>query len=219
MWEPGEQGLNRFRVSGWSMEVACDPSGVRLAAIRDDDSSSTTAVAGLISMPDSPLPLLTEQFVRGDEFHLAMPQSGADNAGLDIAITVILADHDQFIVETTVSLQTLWLDVYPAVALHVPGTGGIRHQPRSSAIVFSRAQSDSRHDSASVRVFVDVRDQVSLIADASHDECVQFFGDFMEKGVIRKVQPWWVWSRKELTETQCNQIADSLAKRPLPLAT
>lgn len=215
MWEQENKANASFRVSGWKLEVQCGADDLRLVTAHD----ASADITGLISLVDSSLPSLAESFIRGDELHLIMPQAEGTAAALEICLLVIQADRECLIVESTLSLQTLWLGAYPAVKLDIPGNGPLVSSTKDSAKVFSRDKETHRpKDSLEVSVFVDERDQLSIDATNANSEGVHFFGEFMEKGVIRKVQPWWVWTCGSLRDTQIDKIVSSLGNRPLPLA-
>jgi len=215
MWEQENNANASFRVSGWKLDVQCVSEGLRLVTAHDTSGDIT----GLISLVNSSLPTLTESFIRGDELHLIMPQAEETDAAIEICLLVIQADRECLIVESTLSLQTLWLDAYPAVQLDIPGDGPLACSTKGSAKVFSRDKdSHSPQNSLEVSVLVDERDQLSIDATNANYQGARFFGEFMEKGVIRKVQPWWVWSCGNLSDPQVDKIVSSLGKRPLPLA-
>jgi hypothetical protein len=215
MWEQENDSDACFRVSGWSLRAQCRPAGLRLITSHDRSGDRT----GEISFINRELPTLTESFIRGDELHLSMPQEDGNEAGIDVELLVIQADRDYLIVESTLSLQTLWLDAHPAIRLKLAGDDLITCHSKGTSRVYWGSEQGVASDSLHVSVFVDERDQLSINATGDNSECLQFFGDFMEKGVIRKVQPWWVWTCRPLNDSQIYEIANSLAKRPLPLTS
>jgi hypothetical protein len=212
MWENVDQGKATFRINGWSLQVKATSEGVFLEA----SLASFALVAGRIAFSDEQLPPITEAFVRGDELHLMWDRVGSTKTGLALVVMVILADADSLVVESTVSIQTELLDVYPEVTLSLPGTGSAVSDDRRTAKVIGRTPEAGK---LAACVFVDERDQLSLSEVRQIAESIVFFGDFMEKGVIRKVQPWWVWCDGELSDSQRDQIASHLSERPLPLAS
>jgi hypothetical protein len=216
MWEQELDDIACFRVSGWRLQVHCQPDGVRLISTEDSSEQSV----GLISLVGGHLPPITESYVRGDELHLLMPQNDGTNAGLELVLLVVFADRDCLVVESTLAVQTLLLDAHPTIELGIPGDGVISSYSRESATVFAREEvvGSKRFDRPSVRVLVDRRDQLSIDKGCDSAASLRLFGEFMEKGVIRKAQPWWVWSSVGLDDTRLRSLVVELAKRPLPLA-
>lgn len=216
MWDFNEHGKACFRVNDWLLQVGWRPEGVDLIAICQASRPS----AGTVSLVDRPLPALAESFIRGDELHLLMPQDTAGQAGLALALLIIQADRDSLVVESTLSIETLLLDAHPIIDLAMPGDGPLADEARDTATVFSR---DNRSAGVGLQrprlqVLVDQRDQPSLDPSCKSAGSLRFFGDFMEKGVIRKAQPWWVWTNADANADCLTPLVRELARRPLPLA-
>ncbi|MGV3486697.1 MAG: hypothetical protein ACO1RT_19925 [Planctomycetaceae bacterium] len=209
-----KQSVASFVVSGWHLDVTCQRDSVRFAVTHDASSESM----GTISLLNDPLPALAEVFIRGDELHLSMPQTDATQSGLALALLVVQADRDCLVVESTLSIETLLLDAYPTVELGLSGDGPITCRTEGSANVFTRElnQSDA-NDRPKLNVLVDQRDHDSLCHRDDPDQSLRFFGEFMEKGVIRKTQPWWVWTSAAADAAQVKRLVAQLAQRPLPL--
>ena len=219
MWEQTAINAARFRVSGWELNVDCRTEGLQMMTRHDGccDSASSISVVGE-SLPD-----VAESYVRGDELHLVLPQTNEGQSGLEIVLMVVQANRDLLIVESTLSLQTLLLDAYPAIDLNVGGDGAVTTDRVASSLVFARSHRSSpgnepRTRRPETRVLVDERDQLSIDSSSKNETGLRFFGEFMEKGVIRKVQPWWIWSGMTLSANQLQNAVESLADRPLPLA-
>lgn len=215
MWEHENDSDACFRVSGWKLQVQCRPEGLSLVTANHQSEERT----GAISLVNRDLPTLTESFIRGDELHLSMPQCEGNEAGIDVELLVIQADRDRLIVESTLSLQTLWLDAFPAIRLELAGNDPLTCSSKGTSRVYWGNKPMGGPDSLHLSVLVDERDQLSINDTNENSGCLQFFGDFMEKGVIRKVQPWWVWTCVPLNDPQIYEIANTLAKRPLPLTS
>jgi hypothetical protein len=141
----------------------------------------------------------------------------------------IEADEGILVVETVVSLSTHLLDSHPMVEMEV-GDGHPGH-PRWNGGLWQRlldgpeamwvtAPPSKSIDGPKVAtsLLCDGRDLPSLAAEGDGDLCrVRFFGDFLEKGVIRRVQPWWVWSNGLITRRKADQLSAQLSQRPLAL--
>jgi len=215
MWDQDERDGTSFRVSGWRLHVECAESGVRMVMTHDSSREAT----GVISLIGGKLPPVTDAFVRGDELHLAMPQNDGVNAGLELVLLVVQANRDFLVVESTLAIQTLWLDAHPMIEVQLPGKGSLANYSQDSALVYSRPNEsgEMRFDVPTASLLVDDRDRQSIDESGKAAGTVRFFGEFMEKGVIRKVQPWWVWSSTGQDSTRIRGLAAELAKRPLPL--
>lgn len=216
MWELKGSGEARFRVSDWQLQVRCWPEAIDLIATRGSSRPS----AGGLSFVGGRLPVLEESFIRGDELHLSLPQAEGQQAALVVVVLVIQADPECLVIESTLSIETMLLDAHPSIELAMAGEGPLMVDVLDSAKVFSR---DCSADNASsqrprLQVLVDQRDHCSLDPTCNPMQSLRFFGEFMEKGVIRKTQPWWVWSGSDANAASVRQLVLELARRPLPLA-
>ena len=244
MWNLDKHGCADFSSRGWRLRTLCLPEGIQLAVTHDMSAPSV----GSISLLRHPMPVLAESFIRGDELHLSMPPTATTQAGLALALLVVQATQDCFVVESTLSIETLLLDAYPTVVLGLAGEGALVDYVEGSARVFTREPGVVTQEGGAVRqepgvvaqeggavrqendsnplgppnrpplsVLVDRRDQPSLDVSSGTDPSLRFFADFMEKGVIRKTQPWWVWTSATADPTRVRELVKELAKRPLPL--
>lgn len=227
MWENADRGEPEFRANGWKLAVKTDDQGVRMLVCRDGLVASSVR----LWLTNSRLPPCSERYLRGDALHLSFPDTAAEPIALDLVLTAIEADQEQLILESVISLRTSLLDSHPTVELQL-GAGHPLH-PRwgdrpwsqvndsGSALWFQpRPALPSEGPRVATSVFCDDRDRVSLDGAALAEQGnLRFFGDFLEKGVIRKVQPWWVWSNGTVAPQRAEQIAHKLAARPLPLAS
>lgn len=218
MWEQLANHGARFRVSDWTLEMnACDGC-LNLSASRAHDAP----VTGRIQLVGMPLPSISESYVRGDELHLVLPQTDGCQVGLELALLVVEASSQQFVLESVIALQTLLLDLHPRVELKTNWKGTTSERWRMDPVNSSRwYNSDESTTEAGIQlaVLLDPRDRFSINESQAGTQRLSFFGDFMEKGVIRKVQPWWVWSHSGVDTAVRRQLADELSARPLPLTT
>lgn len=234
MWTQYSIGEARWQAAGWTLQIANDAQGIRLRVSNAESCDSE----GVISLDGDRMPQANEMFVRGDELHLYLPQKVAETqssegsgrasgdcvAGLEVVFTPIVSEGGLLVVESTVSLQTQWLDVHPRLLIELPNQGKLNSVSNQSAIVFSSLPEvgvptgASTADALSAMVLVDERDRLSLAPFGKSEGGIRFFDEFMEKGVIRKIQPWWVWTLAPLNERRIAALCDELAQRPLPLA-
>jgi len=230
MWELSGPCHAEFRANGWKLVVSSgEPSvrGVRLLACREDLAGS----AARIFIPGGQFAPCAESFARGDALHLCFPGTDLQSIGVELVLTAVEADQGMLVVESVVAITTDLLDVYPAIKLEVgaghpgfPQWGKVTWESLADTdqATWLRAAARPAGEGPSVATFLlyDRRDHQSFKAacdTASGD--VEFFGDFLEKGVIRKVQPWWVWSNGPISRRTADRIAQVLAARPLALSS
>jgi hypothetical protein len=225
MWENPKPGEAEFRANGWKLVVRTTQQGVDLLACRDGLGASSAR----LWLPQTEFTACRESFIRGDALHLALSDTATEPIGLDLTLMAVEADESSLILELVISLATSLLDSHPAVELQV-GAGQPGHLcwddtpwvplEDSGAAVWLQAHLNPPGDDPKIvtSVLCDDRDRLSLdsqgLADAGR---LRFFGDFLEKGVIRKVQPWLVWSGGGVPVRSRALIAGQLANRPLPL--
>lgn len=164
------------------------------------------------------LPVLDEQFVRGDELHLWYPQTDGE-FGLRLAIRPIECSEHRLVVEVTPSIQTQLLDTHPTLDLIGHGDSESVDGPSGShGPAISRAESSTH----SVAVLLGPHDS-PFTSDLSEGNQagvqLRLFGEFLEKGVIRKARPWLAIDRSDqpFSEKELHTLWEQLAESPLPL--
>ena len=163
---------------------------------------------------DESLPPAVEEFIRGNEFHVRAPQK--DGAfGVRMTFESIATDFDVSILEVTVAVQTSLLDSHPMVDLIVDGdhsTGDQSSTDSPSISVVGLGDSE-------VAVLLDRHDSPFTANRSDADGLkLRLFGDFLEKGVIRKARPWLVYAPTgKLEAKQLQALLDQLNNSPLPL--
>lgn len=108
------------------------------------------------------LPVADEQYIVGDTLHVNYPQ-GITRFAMRLAMDVVHWSHDAIAIECRVSVQTDLLDSHPRLML--------RPCDERSAVLLDAAD---RHHTI------------------GRDGQFELFGDFLEKGVIRRARPWLV---------------------------
>jgi hypothetical protein len=177
------------------------------------------------------LPPCSDCYIRGDALHISFPISQAHPIGLELVIMAIEADQQILVVESVIGLHTSLLDSHPNLQFEVGaghpgfplwGRVGWEQIFADGNSIWLRASGRSLLEGpgVSTSLLCDRRDLSSLSSsDGEKATAVRFFGDFLEKGVIRKVQPWWVWSNGQLAKRKADTIAHYLAARPLALSS
>jgi hypothetical protein len=229
MWEITGKGCAEFRANGWKLVVTSgEPNvgGIRLLACRDD----LVGASGRVSVQGYELPPCSECYIRGDALHISFPVSLSHPIGLELVMMAIEADQRTFVVESVIGIHTSLLDSHPKLQLEVgaghpgfPAWGRVGWEQSAEQGNWTWMRADPRPlgdgPSVSTCLLCDDRDLSSLVpASEQARTAVEFFGDFLEKGVIRKVQPWWVWSHGPLANRKASQIARHLSARPLALS-
>lgn len=232
VWDDGGSAW-RFDARGGSFGIgAVDGRG----SLRDHSGTASDAserhVRGdgdkgffsLAPVEQDSLPAADEQYVRGDRWHVNCPQ--ADSAfALRLAFQPIETTAESLRLELTISLQTDLLDTHPKIDIAVPcnsiesfasadQAGGESLDGGSGASI--RVASSEHHH---IGVLLGPHDS-PFTTDHSTESMLllRLFGDFLEKGVIRKARPWIVIDRSAKPSPE--KLAgwrDQLCRSPLPL--
>ena len=185
---------------------------------------------------DSTLPAADEQFVRGRRWNVNYPQAD-HRLALRIAFEPIETTADSILLEATISIQTDLLDSHPKIdiqsdagamkTLNVPGapehpaspSGAPQHPANQSG---AAGVTIAKSDTTFAAIFLGPHDS-PFTTELSTPESLQLrlFGEFLEKGVIRKARPWILICRaqQEPSDSELQAIWQRLASRPLPLAS
>jgi hypothetical protein len=247
MWESLEHGGAEFRTNGWKLVVEPTAQAVDFRVSREgmDDSAarvwlpqSNFAPYGERFIRGDELHLSLSD--RGTDFAGAVStdtnrtdseSTDTEPIALELVLMAIEADEELLVLESVVSLTTSLLDSYPAVELQLGRVGAadpgwsdaawsVCDNTALATYLTGRSSQIGFKPVVSTSLLCGDRDRVSLDAGALADRgTVRFFGDFLEKGVIRKVQPWWLWSCEPLYPRAVARIAEQLARRPLPLTS
>lgn len=235
MWLSPEPGIAEFRANGWKLAVTAEPatadgsrnSSIRLMACRD----GLVGASAQICLPGIELPAVSDSFIRGDAFHLSFGECPEHPIGLDLVLLGMEADEEQLVFESVISINTLLWDSWPQLELRV-GTGH-PGQPRWGEVPFivldetdtvrwwyAQPRQLGLGPSVATHLACKSRDLGSLDPSLTADPCrLRFFGDFLEKGVIRRISPWWVWSNGIIPRDAGDRLATQLQARPLPLGS
>ena len=218
-------GLIQFRATSddggdsvWSLDVRGGNHGIRISCA--EAATADTACFALEAVGDDELPELSEQFVRGDELHLVYPQ-GEGNYALRLVLQPIDASDDGLVLEAVIAIQTNLLDSHPMVDL-VSKTTDLRRENAGANPGDSGAAEITvgRSGQCEVAALLGPHDSPFTLDGSWEEEIrLRLFGEFLEKGVIRKARPWLVMKRSEQPlemedlRTRWNELSSS----PLPL--
>lgn len=199
---------------GWQM--ACRFGREATAGAKDDP----IAKFQIRPLSTKTMPRLSESYFRGEDFILNYAQQETDSFGLSLQVTPIECSERTTVVQLTISLQTDLLDSHPSIEL-LAAAESTADASASPALVGPRRLGTEGGESIFGSVSLDPRDQRAAI-DSSDEETlrVQLFGNFLEKGVIRKSRPWIVfWRGLPPARDEIEALYQRLCETPLPLTT
>ena len=160
----------------------------------------------LRSVDSEPQPTAGEHYVCDDEYHVNYPQHDA-NYALRLAWDVVpgLID-DAVVIEMRVSVQTDLMNTHPTLDLAVDHPSAERPPRPCDAISRFGDQSDAA-------ILLGPHDRPHT---QNRGGRLRLFGDFLERGVIRRARPWIVWGRT-LSDAELRRIHRALCQSPVPL--
>jgi hypothetical protein len=230
MWKTDQLGLATWQHDAaiWHLDARGGPAGIGVIAA---DPAATDAFAcpgrffSLSPVDQDALPAAGEQFVRGDQLHVTYPQ-GDGIYELRVAYRPVQSNAHQLVLETTIAVQTDRLDTHPKVDIDVlcaeidslvpTDTSGDDEVEASGSAPISLGISKSH----CVTVLLGPHDS-PFTTNHSTDSLLRLrlFGDFLEKGVIRKARPWLVLTRGGASppEAELEGLWKRLCESPLPL--
>ena len=196
---------------------------------------SAEQTISLVGSTGMALPPLQEQFVRGDQLHLWFPQCddgfefGAQVVIRPVEVDSLMSGAERMAFEFLVSIQTSRLDSHPTVDLCVsvsstPSSAPLRDAglpKQTGSLKESLGQVEwCRHGSGHAAVVLGESDApfTSIVRQGSELR-LRLFGDFLEKGVIRRARPWVLLDRadQEIPASAYRAALKGLADSPLPL--
>ncbi len=231
MWTTDQLGLAVWRdhASAWYLDARGGEHGVGVIATTKADGDAFAESLRFFSLSpvdQDVLPAVGEQYVRGDELHVNYPQARGSSYAVRLAFKPIETAKDLIVLEVTISIQTDLLDTHPKIDVDV-----------FCRSIDSQVPTDASGDdevegvgSAPISVAASKQHSVSILL-GPHDSPfttnhstdsllrLRLFGDFLEKGVIRKARPWIVIDRSAVapSEEQLEKWWRQLCGRPLPL--
>ena len=220
MWITNQLGVATWSDAGTEWEI--DARGGQAICLGWPDE----APIRLKPVDENTLPAADEQFVRGRCWNVNYPQADHRHA-LRIAFEPIETASNSMLLEATISIQTDLLDSHPKLDIQLDGTSirtlGVpsvsQHPVTQSG---SAAVTIARSEKTFAAIFLGTHDS-PFTTDLSTPESLQLrlFGEFLEKGVIRKARPWILIRRaeNEPSDAELQAIWQRLAARPLPLAS
>ena len=212
---------NRIGIASWQTEDSVwrlNAQGSEGVTIPLKDS-----FVGLRGSNAQPLAGLFEQFVREDELHFDFPQPENSDFGYRLVVKPVAVpawpcSQTRVAFQWLVSVQTRLLDSHPTIDLMTSLDG----KPRS--IVLPETGSSAyivESDRLSIAFVLGSSDApfTEMIFDGNSTR-LRLFGQFLEKGVIRRARPWVLIDRSgdRISDETVRDAAETLAGRPLPLS-
>lgn len=231
MWTTDQLGLAVWRdqASAWYLDARGGVHGVGVIATTKADEAALSESRRFVSLSpvdQDVLPTAGEQYVRGEQLHINYPQSAGSSYAVRLAFKPIETAKQLIVLEVTISIQTDLLDTHPKIDVdafcqsidsQVPTdtSGDDEVQGVGSAPISVAASKEH-----SVSVLLGPHDS-PFTTNHSTDSLLRLrlFGDFLEKGVIRKARPWIVIDRSADPpgEEQLEKWWKQLCGSPLPL--
>lgn len=212
------EGFNDCPPAEHAGDWVCSASG-GAAGIELGDRSGALQLA-VANVGDDLLPLAGEQYVCGDAWKVDFPQS-IGKFSLRLSVRVVQATPTRIIWEPTFSLQTSLLDSAPSLALTARGEPDERVRPWVDELSESVCVAACRTpEGGQMIVLLGPNDAPSTKNRCSRTRLdLRIFGEFLEKGVIRKARPWIVMDRSGsgVSETDLADYCTQLCHTPLPL--
>ncbi len=220
MWKTNELGKAQWLSDGetWDFDARGGQAGIQFCDCT------------MASVDDDRLPVAAEQFVRGDQWHVNFPQDDG-TFSLRLVFYPIRSTANQLVIEVCTSIQTDLLDTHPKIDV---GTkcedidSFIPTHPSNELLLDHRVAgtgcapiSLAKAKGRSVAILLGPHDS-PFTSDHSTDMQLRLrlFGEFLEKGVIRRARPWIVINRNgSQRPTQADLRADwnLLVASPIPL--
>lgn len=219
MWvvPPNKLGIAAWQTgnSVWLIHARGGTDGIRMI-----DGQDQSTYARLCASQQQSMPPLDEQFVRGSELHLWYPQTDGQY-GLRLQIQPIASSPTRLVLQITAAIQTSFLDTHPTLDIGLLSDEFVFH---SASNVDGPAITSANAGNTSVAVLLGPHDSpftsVKNHPPAGDAESrLVMFGEFLEKGVIRKARPWFVIDRsgQQLSEEELQTHWTQLSQSPLPL--
>jgi len=167
------------------------------------------------------LPVAGEHFVKFDQWKIDFPQTTGEYS-LRLSIRVVETNETRCILEPTFSIQTSLLDTHPT--LDLKSVGGIVNRRTLTASTTDDSVAvwtiSLAGNAGTIAVLLGPHDAPFTTDQSGEDRIqLQLFGEFLEKGVIRKARPWIVLDRSEsgITDADLTSLSEALCQTPLPL--
>lgn len=167
-----------------------------------------------------PFPMIGEQFVCDDQFHAQFPQGDAAYA-VRFACDRIESDAPVQVFELRLSIQTVRMEGEPALDLVIDDAKPATDQAAGESgpsVTYSDLPGVAwvlENDGHQLAMLLCTEDLAAVETLAPNQE--RCFGQFLEKGVIRRIRPWLVYAPPGVSLPLAD-LRQSLEDSPIPLS-
>ena len=225
MWKTDQLGLASWSKGSslWRFDARGGEHSIAVSSKSDADNLSLISIKP-VATPT--LPKAGEQFIRGDSWNVNYPQV-EDTYALRLAFEPIDHLENFLVLEVTLAMQTDLLDSHPKLDIEVDCQSiksidsTVKNVNDKTTVEGSAPISIAMSEKHSVAVLLGPQDSPFTTSHSTGSSLrLRLFGDFLEKGVIRKARPWIVLDRTGGTpnEERLTSLWKELCNSPLPLA-
>lgn len=194
----------------------------------------------------APWPAVAESYARGEDFVVVMPQTAASGFGITLQARLLESDQRRAVAELLIAIQTDLLDCHPRLEICTPPASLVTSASPASSVAGAAetGRSLANHPTASAAddgegpgqaarlqltepaaghaalLFGGGDGPVQVDGAGEAAACFRLFGEFLEKGVIRKARPWiGLWRDGPPDDQELVDLLEQRRCRPLPLTT
>ncbi len=234
MWNTDQLGVASWKNSDtvWHFELRGGERGIQLGTQHASESQAEGLPLSIAPVDDLPLPVVSEQYLRGDRLFLNYPQ-GDRRYAMRFSLQPMQVTAELLVLEFTVSIQTDLLDTHPMLDLQAFGDSEVVSADFTVSESNWRSSVQGDHSGAAsvnfirsenslAAILLDQRDGPATTSMSSGEELrLRLFGDFLERGVIRTARPWIILNRSGgiNLEGEFESWHKALEQRPLPLTS
>ena len=214
MWHIDQLGQATFLDSTATPLASVSARGRQAGVHLGVHAGSQATSLAVTDVTGEPLPAVGDSYVRGNDFIARLAQGENDAFGLTLQATLVETEARSTVLECVAEMQTRLLDSHPEIEFAVAAES-IETLAPGSELVTCEGQYLS--------VLRTPRDQAAsrTLPPDSGIYRLRIFGDFLEKGVIRKARPWIVIDSATEAgaehDRELRRCWEALRRTPLPL--
>lgn len=166
---------------------------------------------------------IQEAYVRQNDLILRYEQSGNDLYSLQLNWRRLDWDQDALALELWISVQTSLLDTHPAIEIRSGTPGALWHFLSLNDLSIGNSDKTVvglvKKSGVTAMVMVEPSDAqpVNRSLDRNEEFALKIFGEFMEKGVIRRTRLRFFGCTDEIARSRIKKQYQSFIESPLPL--
>ncbi|MEZ6089476.1 MAG: hypothetical protein R3C05_15895 [Pirellulaceae bacterium] len=159
----------------------------------------------------STLSPMQEAYCQQGDLIVRYPQTQANGVGLDIRYQITSVTANRLVLQGTIALQTRDFEAHPELCVSVGNVSSPELTPVST-------WSENELHLAVVIDPIDVA-QAKLVTEQNGERAILFFGEFMERGVIRKCRLRLILALNDRSLLETQRELEALSSEPLPLVS